>query len=349
MKKNIALILTFVLLFSLIASCSPAQNDTNNETTNPVSDQTSAEDTEPSIEPEEKIKASALTLAGPTGMGMAYLMSMDEEGTSSIDYTFSLFNNPDELAAEVIKGNYDFAALPVNLASVLYHKTDKQFSFLAVNTLGVLHIVENGNEIKSVEDLKGKTIYASGQGSTPEYIFNALLRSKGIDPEKDLTIEYVANHTELASMLIAGSVKLAVLPEPNVTSVLMQSSDLRKALDVTSEYKTSTGENIVQGCVIVRNEFAASNPGAVDNFISEYSESVSYVNSKATEASALIEKYGIVPKAAIAEKAIPGCNIVFFSGKEGSEAMKAMLKVLFDANPASVGGELPEDGFYYSK
>jgi len=359
MKKLLSLSVVFLLLFAL-AACNTGS------TPPPVDDGTSADaaDTtlvaDPATEgatdaeettapaPEAKIAPRVLALMGPTGMGMSSLMEQDEQGAASLDYTFNLFNAPDVLTAEVIKGEYDIAAVPVNVASILYKKTAKDLYFLGVNTLGVLHVLENGESVKSVADLKGKTIYASGQGSTPEYIFNALLAANGLDPAKDVTVGYMATHAELASALIAGKVTLGVLPEPNVTTCLMQNSSLRRALDVTAEYKTAAGKEIVQGCVIVRKAFADEHPEAVAAFVQDYAASVAFVNEKPAEASLLIEKFGIVPKAALAEKAIGGSNIVCITGEDGKKAMSSMLDVLFAANPASIGGELPDDGFYYA-
>jgi len=356
MKKLLSVTLVLLLLF-VFAACN-AVDPQGSESTEPTSeaattDASSPESAEPTPEttepaPESKVAPRVLALMGPTGMGLSQLMEQDEKGEASLDYAFELFNAPDLLTAEVIKGEYDIAAVPVNVASILYKKTAKDLYFLGVNTLGVLHVLENGESVKSVADLKGKTIYASGQGSTPEYIFNALLTANGLDPAKDVTMEYMATHAELASALIAGKVTLAVLPEPNVTTCLMQNASLRRALDVTAEYKAASGKDIVQGCLIVRKAFADEHPDAVKAFLTDCAASVAFVTEKKAEASLLIEKFGIVPKGALAEKAIDGSNIVCLVGEDGKNAMKSMLDVLFAANPASIGGELPDDAFYYA-
>ncbi len=291
-------------------------------------------------------------MKGPTGMGISKLMADDEAGTTVNDYTFTLAGAPAEVSAALIGGNVDIAALPTNLAATVYNKTkgsDKEIAVMALNTLGVLYVLEDGNEINSVSDLKGKTILATGQGSTPEYILRYLLTENGIDPDKDVTIEFKSEHAELAAALSAGNAHLAMLPEPNVTSTLLANTDLRIALDLTAEWDKLAGEEsqLVQGCIVVNKAFAAANPEAVEAFLEEYAASVKYVTENTADAAALIEKYGIVPKAAIAQKALPNCNICCITGKEMKTALSGFLTVLFEANSASVGGTLPDDGFWY--
>ncbi len=292
-----------------------------------------------------------ITLKGPTGMGISGLMEDSAAGTTVNDYTFTLAGAPTEVSAALLSGQVDIAALPTNLAATLYNKTkgsDKEITVLALNTLGVLYVLENGNEINSVADLKGKTVLATGQGSTPEYILRYLLSENGIDPDSDVTIEFKNEHAELASAMAAGQADIAMLPEPNVTSTLLANTDLRIALDLTAEWnKISEDSQLVQGCIVVNKAFAEANPEAVEQFIEEYAASVRFVTENAEDASLLIEKHGIVPKAAVAKKALPNCNICCITGTEMKAALSGFLSVLYDANPASVGGALPDDGFWY--
>lgn len=297
---------------------------------------------------EDDVTVRVVALKGPTGMGMVQLMSKDADGTSANDYEFTLASSPEEAQAAI--ANVDIAALPVNLAAALYNKGE-DISFAAINTLGVLSILENGNTIKSIEDLRGKTIYATGQGSTPEYILNYLLEKNGIDPETDVTIEYLTEHTELATKLASGDAAIGLLPEPNVTVALTTAAangntNLRIALDVTEEWaKLGEGE-LVQGCIVVSNKFKTEHPEQYKAFLEEYKASVEYVNTDIEAAAADIAEFGIVPKAEIAKKAIPNCNICCYDGKEGIDYMKSMLTVLYEANPKSVGGKMPDDAFY---
>ncbi|PWL96939.1 MAG: sulfonate/nitrate/taurine transporter substrate-binding protein [Clostridiales bacterium] len=296
----------------------------------------------------EDVTVRVVTLQGPTGMGMVQLMTSDEAGTSANDYEFTLASSPEEAQAAI--ANVDIAALPVNLAAALYNRGE-DISFAAINTLGVLSILENGNTIESIEDLRGKTIYATGQGSTPEYILNYLLEKNGIDPETDVTIEYLTEHTELATRLASGDAAIGLLPEPNVTVALTSAAangntDLRIALDVTEEWaKLGEGE-LVQGCIVVSNEFKTEHPEQFEAFMEEYKASVNYVNTDIEAAATDIAEVGIVPRADIAQNAIPNCNICCLDGEEGIAYMEAMLTVLYEANPSSVGGKMPDDAFY---
>ena len=296
----------------------------------------------------EDVTVRVVTLQGPTGMGMVQLMTSDEAGTSANDYEFTLASSPEEAQAAI--ANVDIAALPVNLAAALYNRGE-DISFAAINTLGVLSILENGNTIESIEDLRGKTIYATGQGSTPEYILNYLLEKNGIDPETNVTIEYLTEHTELATRLASGDAAIGLLPEPNVTVALTSAAangntDLRIALDVTEEWaKLGEGE-LVQGCIVVSNEFKTEHPEQFEAFMEEYKASVNYVNTDIEAAATDIAEVGIVPRADIAQNAIPNCNICCLDGEEGIAYMEAMLTVLYEANPSSVGGKMPDDAFY---
>jgi NitT/TauT family transport system substrate-binding protein len=224
-------------------------------------------------------------------------------------------------------------------------------SFAAVNTLGVLYILENGNEINSISDLKGKKLYATGQGATPQYILEHLLKQNGFDLENDIEIEYIAEHAELATKLATGDAAIGIIPEPQVTSALTTAkkngnNDLRIAINVTEEWGKTNENDLVQGCIIVSNQFKEEHPEQFEAFIEEYKASAAFVVANPKDASLLIEKHGIVPKAALAEKAIPNCNICCVDGEEGIAYMKGVLEVLFAANPKSVGGKLPTDEFY---
>ena len=298
-----------------------------------------------------KTTVRVMGLKGPTGMGMAKLMADQTAGTTKNDYRFTLAGAPDEVSAEVIKGSVDIAAVPTNLAAVLYQKTGGKIQVAALNTLGVLYLLEKGNTIQSVADLKGKTIVATGKASTPEYILRYLLTQNGIDPEKDVTIEYKSEHSELATLMTAGTVTLGMLPEPNVTAVLSANSEVRVALNLTEEWNkvAQGGSTLTQGCIIVQKDFAANQPAALAAFLEEYQASVNYVNQNIDDASQLIEQNGIIPKAAVAKKALPNCNICYVDGAQMKTQLSGFLKVLFDANPQSVGGAMPDDAFYYQK
>lgn len=343
MKKILSILLAAAMLFAF-ASCGETAVTTDEVVTTDAPETTEAPETDVADE-YEPAEISVMALKGPTGMGLAALMDADANGTTKNDYTFTLVGDPTQVSASVIKGEVDVACVPVNLASTLYNKTEGEYICLAINTLGVLHILEVGDSVQSIADLEGKTLYATGQGSTPEYILNYILEKNGLTGK--VTVEYEAEHTALVSLFAAGEVTLGMLPEPNVSSAMMQTEGLRQALDITAEWDKVSETSAVQGCVIVNRAFAEENPDALAAFIAEYAASVEFVNAKEEEAAAMCETHGIVPKAAIAQRAYPNCNIVFVTGDEMKADLSAFLSVLYDANPASVGGALPADDFYY--
>ena len=233
--------------------------------------------------------------------------------------------------------------MPINLASVLYHKTEGEAVMIAVNTLGVLYILENGDSVQSLSDLAGKTLYATGQGSTPEYVLNRLLSENGLSD--GVTVEYVGEHAALAGMVASGEAELAMLPEPNVSAVLLKNDSVRIALDLTKEWESAFDTTLVQGCYIVRKSVLEAHPQAVKAFVEAAAASTEYMLS-AEDAPAVAAAQGIVPSETVAKKAIPNCNLVCITGEEMRSIAEDMLSMLYDANPKSVGGALPDDAFY---
>ncbi|RHT09292.1 ABC transporter substrate-binding protein [Ruminococcus sp. AM27-16] len=282
-------------------------------------------------------------LKGPTAMGMAQLL--DEDG-----YDFTIAASPDEIVPMVVQDKLDIAAVPANLAATLYQKTDKDVSVLAVNTLGVLYIVENGDSVKSVEDLKGKTIYASGKGATPEYALNSVLKANGIDPEKDVTVEYKSEHAEVVSALVQDQTAVGLLPQPFVTTALMKNDKLKVALNLNKLWEDSMddGSKLVTGVVIANNEFVQDHADKVNDFMDAYKESVDFVNSDTEAAAQIIGDHDIIAKE-VAQKAIPDCSIVFIEGDEMKTMLSGYLATLDDQNPEIIGGQLPDDAFYYKR
>lgn len=289
----------------------------------------------------ESKKINVGAMKGPTGMGMIKLM--DNE-----DYNFNVVGTADEISTGLIKGDLDIAAVPCNLASVLYNKTEGKIKIAGINTLGVLYILETGDSIKSVSDLKGKTIYSTGLGTTPQYTLEYLLKENGIDPENDLTIEYKTEATEVAAILSESEDAIAMLPQPFVTTVLINNDRAKIALDIDAEWKKIGSETdaVVTGVVVVREEYLKSNKKKVEKFLDEYKESADFVNSDIEEAANLMEKHDLF-KAPLAKKAIPLSNIVLIQGEEMKNLTSNYLNVLNNQNPKSIGGQLPADDFYY--
>ena len=295
---------------------------------------------------------NVLALKGPTAMGMVSLMDQADQGEITEEtYDFQIVASPDEVSPAIAQGTADIAAVPANLASVLYQKTDGGVQVLTINTLGVLYLVENGDQVQSVSDLKGKTIYASGKGATPEYALNYILKENGLTPGEDVQIEWKSEHAECVAALAEHEDAAALLPQPFVTTAQSKNDSLRVVLDLTEEWDKIQKDNggnssLVTGVTVVRTEFAREHPEIVEDFMERYQESVSYVNEHIEEAAKLIGDYDIVPEE-IAKKALPECNIVYIDGAEMKEKLSGYLEVLEQENPQAVGGALPADEFYY--
>ena len=283
-------------------------------------------------------------LKGPTTMGLVNLMA-DEVASS---YDFTMYGAADEIVPLLVKGDLDAAAVPANLAATLYNKTNGAVEVACINTLGVLYIVENGETVNSVADLKGQTIVTTGKGTTPEYVLRYVLSENGVDPDSDVTIEYCSEATEALSKVQAGKATIAMLPQPFVTSAMSQVEGLRVALDMNEEWQKVAGSKLVTGVLVVRKDAVENDPEAFASFMEGYAASVEAANSDLEGTAALCEQYGVVAKAALAQKALPQCNIVFETGDEMKADLETYFNVLYAADPTSVGGTLPADDFYYA-
>lgn len=342
MKRVMSLGLSLALAISL-AACSGSVSEA-------VSSASAT--AEPTAAPEAEAPMTTFRIAGlkgPTTMGMVKLMSDAEAGETHQDYQVTMYGAADEVVPLLVKGDIDLAAIPANLAANLYNQTEGKVQVAAINTLGVLYVVTTGDDVKSVEDLKGKTVYSTGKGTTPEYVLNYILKKNGIDPEKDLTVEYKSEATEVAAALQAADEgAIAVLPQPYVTAAQSQIEGLNVALNLTEEWnKVSTDSDLVTGVLVASTEFIEQNEAAFEEFLKDYQASIEWVNSNTADAAELVANYGIVAKAPLAQKALPACNITYVDGAEMKTKLSGYLQVLFDQNPKAVGGAMPGDDFYY--
>ena len=283
-------------------------------------------------------------LKGPTTMGLVNLMA----GEDAADYDFEMYGKADEIVPLLVKGELDAAAVPANLAATLYQKTNGAIEVACINTLGVLYVVENGETVNSVEDLKGKTIVTTGKGTTPEYVLRYILTENGVDPDNDVTLDFYSEATEALAQLQAGTSTIAMLPQPFVTSALAQVEGLRVALDMNEEWEKVAGSKLVTGVLVARKDAVEADPARFAAFMDGYKASVEAANTDLENTAALCEQYGIVAKAALAQKALPNCNIVFETGDEMKTDLETYFNVLYAADPTSVGGQLPADDFYYA-
>lgn len=331
MKKLISLLMSCVMFASLTA-CSK---------TEPSSSQP---------EPVEVFEGASVNLGllkGPTGMGAVYLLGEDAETVN--DYNWTLFSSPADVTAKIISGELDIAAVPTNLASTLYSKTQGGVQIIALNTFGTLYVVTTtyAGQITSPADLEGKTILLAGQGSTPEYALNYILEYYGLKDK--VSVEFAAEHAEAVAKLASGDADIVVLPEPNVSAAIMQANGAEVALnlgEIWKEISEDSGE-LAMGSVIVRKAYADENPEAVKAFLTEYEKSIISVNENIDEARDLCRNFEIVPKAPLAKQAIPRCGLRFVCGSEMKTITESYLSVLFNYNPQSVGGKLPDAEFYF--
>ena len=349
MKRLLLLALALVMVLAMMTACgtkeAPAATEKPADTAMAAVEPTEASaEAAPEATPEqaatfgESSPLAAATLAGPTGMGMIQMFGNPA-------YDIALQSSPDEITPKIISGEVSVATIPSNLAAVLYNKMKGGISIVSVNTMGVLYILENGDTVSSIDDLAGKTIYATGQGSTPEYALKKVLEANGVD---DVTVEYMGAHADLANAMAAGEVDLALLPEPFVSTVLAKNPDVKVKIDINTEWQKIFGEDagMPMGVTVVSNKFAA-NKADMDKLIADYSASVNYVTTDTDAAAADIVAQGIVGAEPIAKAAIPRCGISFITGEQCKAILADYFAVMFESNPDSLGGAIPDDAIYY--
>ena len=341
-QKLLSLGLSLALVLGLAAGCAPKAGPEESpapETSSPVAETPPAE----TVAPYQTIRLGLLN--GPTGMGAAKLLSDSDAGETVNHYEYAIGSDPStDIVPKLNNGELDIAAVPTNLAATLYNKAGS-IRLLALNTLGVLHILENGDTVHSMADLAGKTIYSINQGTNTEYVLNYLLEESGLTPGEDVTIEWKTSE-EVTALMASGGIDLCMLPVPAATSVMMQ-NDVRDAIDLNDVWQeVGAAGTFTMGCVVARSDFVEEHPEAVDAFLTEYAASIAYVNEHPEEAAALVEQYGIVPKAAVAKAAIPQANMVCLTGDE-LKGISDYYEVLYAADPTSIGGAIPDDNFYY--
>ena len=349
MKKILSLLLAFSLALSLAACGGSASSAASSAAVSEVASSAAASEEEETAAPLSVTEPLRIAgLKGPTTMGLVNLLSMEQAGTAAMDYDLQLYGAADEIVPLLIKGELDMAAIPANLAATLYQKTNGGIQAVAVNTLGVLYVVEQGDTVHSMADLKGRTILSTGKGTTPEYVLRYLLTANGLDPDKDVDIQYYSEATEVTAQMASTQDAIAVLPQPYVTAAGLKDDTLRVALDLTAEWDKVADTQLITGVTVVRKAYAEEHPDVVAAFLADYAQSVNTANTDLDGTAALCEEQGVVAKAAIAKKALPNCNIVCLTGEELKADVSGYLQVLYDADPAAVGGALPGEDFYWA-
>ena len=295
----------------------------------------------------EPTNISIAAMRGPTALGLLDLMGDQDRNFNN--YEFHILGSPDEVPPLLIRGEVDIAVVPANLAAVLYNRMEGEVQAFAVVTLGVLHVVDTTGEIHSIADLEGRTIHVSGQGATPEFALAYVLEQNGLTPGVDVNIEFHVEHTEIAALLEAGEAQVALLPEPFVSTVLARVDGLQIALDLTEEWNRVQPEyGLVMSVAIARREFIENNHEAIMlTFMQEYEDSIQFVTNNTSLAAQLAVDFDIIPNIAIAETALPRTNIVFMKYFEMKQNLLGFYQVLYNANPESIGGTMPDSAFFF--
>lgn len=341
------------------ASSKAASQEVPEETEHSEAESTEAENTgaetgSEAVSEEEKEGSGAAavrvgSLKGPTSMGLAYLMETAKNEETANTYEFTMAGKADELVGNIANGSLDIALVPANVASVLYNKTQGQVKVIDINTLGVLYVVASDDSISTMEDLKGKTVYMTGKGTTPEFAMNYLLAENGLG-SGDVTMEFKSEAAEVASILKEDPSAIGVLPQPFASAACMQNPELKTVMDLTEQWDLLNKEGnsrMVTGVTIVRTGFLEEHEAAVERFLKDHAESAEYTSAEPEKAAQLVADIGIVEKAAMAQKAMPLCNIVCITGEEMKQALSGYLEVLSGQDAKSIGGTLPGDDFYY--
>jgi NitT/TauT family transport system substrate-binding protein len=326
--KKISIILLAVLLLLMIGCTSPEQNE---------------------ISVEEPLTIEVAGLKGPTSMGMVKLFDEYTVPYENVQFNYSVESAPDLLIGKLVQGELDIAAVPTNLANIIHVKTEGKYQLSSINTLNVLYVVTNGVEVNSLKDLEGKTVHMSGKGATPDFVTRYLLEKNGLTPDEDVTLDFSLDHSSLAQAIVAGDVEVAILPEPFVTITKAQQPEMKVAVDLQEEWEQVEDSLLAFGGLIIKKDLIENHPDVVNQFLAEYEKSVTWVNENPAEAGQLIEKHGIFDNATLAENAIPKANIVYMDAWEVKEEMNQYYEILYNFEPASIGGQLPDESLYYEK
>ena len=345
MKKYVSLILTAALVLALFAGCgtNPETPETIQPTVAEVPE-TQAPTEAPAV---QEVLPKVMVMSGPTGVGAAKLMAEQENATNPVIASAEVVADNEAVKNALISGEADIAAVATNMAATLCNKTDGALQVLAINTLGVLYILEKGETVQTMADLAGKTVYATGQSANPEYILNYLLTANGVEPA-DVDIQWMTAQ-EVTAKMTTEEAAICMLPVPAATAAMMKDPAIRQAISLSEEWDKLGAGALAQGCIVARTEYVEQNPQAVADFLKAYEGSIAYMNDEANldDAAALVAQYGITANAQIAARAISQCNLTFVTGQAMKDILVQFYDVLFQANPASIGGGMPADAFYY--
>ena len=354
MKRTLSLLLAAALALTLLAGCGPKNPPAGGSSSSAPGSSSSQLDGSGSADqstPEADIPVlKFMALSGPTGVGASWLMKNYSAENTYEDMPFHLdstiVTDNQEVTNALVNGDVDIAAIATNVAANLSAKSDGAIQVLAVNTLGVLYILEKGDTVHSMSDLKGQIVYAPSntKGANPEHILNHLLKGNGVDPSQ-VNIQWLTPQ-EITAQMTSSDAGICMLPVPAATALLIQDSGVREAVSLSGAWMDLEGSELPMGCVVARTEFIEkSDPALIEAFLDLYGDSISFMEGPG--AGSLAVELGILPNEKVAEKAIPQCSLTLITGQEMKNMLEDYYSILFQAAPESIGGGLPYDSFYY--
>ena len=287
-------------------------------------------------------------LKGPSAISM---IKMINEGFSDRgkQAEFRIYNEPDQVNALMIRKQADIVLLPANMAAVLYNKGVSEYVLAAVPVWGSMYLAGTDTSVRSIDDLRGKTVYLMARGATPDIVFRYILKANHIDPEKDVELDYTFNgHFELASAITAGRASMGVISEPFVSLAASKNPDVKALIDLEKVWDRIHADSVpmVQTAVMIKRDFLENNKDVVKEFFRNYSEAITWLGDHYYEAGRLMVEYDIVPDEEVARNSLHRIHIRFAFARDEQEKIDRYWRILFTFNPAAVGGRLPDEHFY---
>lgn len=290
-------------------------------------------------------------IMGPPSMGMGWMIHENEEGNTYNDYNFEVGGvDYTALASKLNTGDYDIIHCPSNVGAILYNNKDlkEEVEVIDISNLGLLYILTTDDSIKSMDDLKGRTVYSIGEGGPPEYTFGYLLDQEGLSD--DVNFSFRSTPFEVLNLLQDEENSIVLLPQPFVEVAKLLVPDLKVPIDITEEWdnlKLESGAESVTTITIVRKKFLEEHEQAVVEYLNLLKKSVAYSLSHVDEAAEWTDTYETFLNPEVAADAIPYVNMCAITGQEMKEKLEGFLKIMYDYNPDAVGGSMPDDDFYY--
>ena len=298
----------------------------------------------------EEIRLGVLN--GPSCIPAGYLLD-EQAPVKGATVSFEKFADPQALLPKMLKGEIDIGFLPANVAAKVYNSSNGAILCCAITGNGNLSLITTDASVKSLADLKGKTVAVAGQGATPEYMFRYLLAKNGIEADSPdgVTLDYSIPTAQIAAQLISGKIEYAVVPEPFATVAQTKSDKVMVAVDFQAEYEKFAGKGKIYPLtvMVVTKDFAKKNSKLLKAFLSAYETSYKYTINNPQEAGALCEKFELGLAAAIVTKSIPKANYVYIasSNSKTKDKVEELLNIFLEFEPSSIGGKLPDKGFYF--